>query len=49
MRGFRNIAMHEYQRLQLAITEYVITQRLDDFSEYSQLLLSKDEAFTSSP
>ncbi|OCW97395.1 DUF86 domain-containing protein [Alishewanella sp. HH-ZS] len=49
MVGFRNIAVHEYQRLQLAITEYVITQRLDDFSEYSQLLLSKDEAFTSSP
>lgn len=47
MVGFRNIAVHEYQRLQLAITEYVITQRLDDFSEYSQLLLSKDEAFTS--
>lgn len=49
MVGFRNIAVHEYQRLQLAITEYVITQRLDDFSEFSQLLLSKDEAFTSSP
>lgn len=49
MVGFRNIAVHEYQRLQLAITEYVITQRLDDFSEYSQLLLSKDETFTSSP
>ncbi|MFN3710595.1 MAG: type VII toxin-antitoxin system HepT family RNase toxin [Alishewanella aestuarii] len=47
MVGFRNIAVHEYQRLQLAITEYVITQRLDDFSEFSQLLLSKDEAFTS--
>jgi uncharacterized protein YutE (UPF0331/DUF86 family) len=49
MVGFRNIAVHEYQRLQLAITEYVITQRLDDFSEYSQLLLSKDEAFISPP
>lgn len=49
MVGFRNIAVHEYQRLQLAITEYVITQRLDDFSEYSQLLLSKDEPFTSPP
>lgn len=43
MVGFRNIAVHEYQRLQLAVTEYVITQRLDDFSQYSQLLLSKNQ------
>ena len=34
MVGFRNIAVHEYQRLQLAVTEYVITQRLDDFNQY---------------
>ena len=33
MVGFRNIAVHEYQRLQLAVTEYVITQRLDDFNQ----------------
>ena len=42
MVGFRNIAVHEYQRLQLAVTEYVITQRLDDFNQYCQLLLGKD-------
>lgn len=42
MVGFRNIAVHEYQRLQLAITENVITQRLDDFNQYCQLLLGKD-------
>lgn len=36
MVGFRNIAVHEYQRLQLAVTEYVITQRLDDFNQYCQ-------------
>lgn len=41
MVGFRNIAVHEYQRLQLAVTEYVITQRLDDFYLYYQLLLGK--------
>lgn len=41
MVGFRNIAVHEYQRLQLAVTEYVITQRLDDFSQYCQLLLGQ--------
>ncbi|MBU2114870.1 MAG: DUF86 domain-containing protein [Gammaproteobacteria bacterium] len=43
MVGFRNIAVHEYQRLQLAVTEYVITQRLDDFNQYCQLLLGKDQ------
>lgn len=43
MVGFRNIAVHEYQRLQLAVTEYVITQRLDDFKLYCQLLISKDQ------
>mgnify|MGYP006175605225 CR=1 FL=1 len=43
MVGFRNIAVHEYQRLQLAVTEYVITQRLDDFNQYCQLLISKDQ------
>lgn len=42
MVGFRNIAVHEYQRLQLAVTEHVITQRLDDFNQYCQLLLGKD-------
>lgn len=41
MVGFRNIAVHEYQRLQLAVTEHVITQRLDDFKKYCQLLLGK--------
>ncbi|WP_414708942.1 HepT-like ribonuclease domain-containing protein [Rheinheimera pacifica] len=43
MVGFRNIAVHEYQRLQLAVTEHVITQRLDDFIQYCQLLLGKDQ------
>lgn len=43
MVGFRNIAVHEYQRLQLAVTEYVITQRLDDFYLYCQLLLGKKQ------
>lgn len=43
MVGFRNIAVHEYQRLQQAVTEYVITQRLDDFYLYCQLLLGKKQ------
>jgi uncharacterized protein YutE (UPF0331/DUF86 family) len=43
MVGFKNIAVHGYQRLQLAVTEYVITQRLDDFNQYCQLLPGKDQ------
>ena len=38
--GFRNIAVHEYQRLQVAIAEEVILKRLDDFKTLSQLLLT---------
>ena len=47
MVGFRNIAVHEYQRLQLAITEYVITQRLDDFFVFNALIKIKkfDQTF----
>ncbi len=40
MVGFRNIAVHEYQRLQLPITEHIIQHRLVDFQRYCQLLLS---------
>ncbi len=40
MVGFRNIAVHEYQRLQVAIAEEVILKRLDDFKTLSQLLLT---------
>lgn len=39
MVGFRNIAVHEYQRLQLPITEHIIQHRLVDFQRYCQLLL----------
>lgn len=42
MVGFRNIAMHDYQALQLPIVEAVITKHLDDFTAYSKALLLKD-------
>ena len=41
MVGFRNIAVHEYQRLQLAATGHVITQRLDDFISTASCGLAK--------
>jgi uncharacterized protein YutE (UPF0331/DUF86 family) len=40
MVGYRNIAVHEYQKLLLPITVRVITHHLDEFLQYSQALLS---------
>jgi uncharacterized protein YutE (UPF0331/DUF86 family) len=42
MVGFRNIAVHDYQRLQLPITVSIINNHLDDFLRYSQTLLLRD-------
>ena len=39
MVGFRNIAVHDYQTLQLPITVAVITGHLDDFLDFSAELL----------
>ncbi len=42
MVGFRNIAVHQYQSLQLPITVNIIEQHLDEFLEYSKALLLRD-------
>ncbi len=42
MVGFRNIAVHEYQSLQLPITVNVITRHLDDFLRYAAAMLRYD-------
>jgi len=42
MVGYRNIAVHEYQKLLLPITVSVITRHLDEFLAYSQALLSNE-------
>ncbi|HCH24586.1 MAG TPA: toxin-antitoxin antitoxin component [Oceanospirillaceae bacterium] len=39
MVGFRNIAVHDYQTLQLPITVSIITKHLDDFLQYSKVLV----------
>jgi uncharacterized protein YutE (UPF0331/DUF86 family) len=44
MVGFRNIAVHDYQSLQLPITVNIITRHLDEFLRYSSALLKKDAA-----
>ena len=42
MVGFRNIAVHNYQILQLAITVAIIEHHLDEFLTYSQALIMYD-------
>jgi uncharacterized protein YutE (UPF0331/DUF86 family) len=42
MVGFRNIAVHDYQSLQMPITVSIITLHLDDFLHYSRALLLRD-------
>ena len=42
MVGFRNIAVHNYQALQLPITIAIIEKNLDDFLSYSQKIILHD-------
>lgn len=44
MVGFRNIAVHDYQALQLPITVSIIQNHLEEFLQYSKALLLKDAA-----
>jgi uncharacterized protein YutE (UPF0331/DUF86 family) len=46
MVGFRNIAVHDYQSLQLPITVSIITTHLDDFLRYAQAVLLHDSSST---
>ena len=42
MVGFRNIAVHDYQSLQLPITVSIIERHLDDFLHFSKAVLLRD-------
>lgn len=42
MVGYRNIAAHDYQQLQLAITIAVIERHLDDFVAFSRTVLKAE-------
>jgi len=46
MVGFRNVAVHEYQTLQLPITLNIITGHLGEFSEFSKSMLHKDASLS---
>lgn len=42
MVGFRNIAVHDYQSLQMPITISIIQNHLDEFLQFSQTILLRD-------
>ena len=42
MVGFRNIAVHDYKRLQIPIAVTVIEKHLDDFLIFSQTVLQRE-------
>ncbi|MGN8274569.1 type VII toxin-antitoxin system HepT family RNase toxin [Pseudomonas sp. SMV71] len=44
--GFRNIAVHDYQALQLPILIAIITRHLGDFLAFSACILRKDSTET---
>lgn len=44
MIGFRNIAVHDYQALQLPITVNIIQQHLDDFLIFARQMLLHDNS-----
>ena len=40
MVGFRNVAVHDYQKLNLDIVRRIVTDHLDDFLAFTRVLLS---------
>jgi uncharacterized protein YutE (UPF0331/DUF86 family) len=42
MVGFRNVAIHEYDKLNLDIVKAIITQRLDDVLSFGQQMLRRE-------
>lgn len=41
MVGFRNIAVHDYQTLDLAILEAILKNHIDDFKKFSKVILQQ--------
>jgi uncharacterized protein YutE (UPF0331/DUF86 family) len=39
MVGFRNVAVHDYRKLDLQIVQKIVTHHLDDFLEFSETVL----------
>jgi uncharacterized protein YutE (UPF0331/DUF86 family) len=43
MVGFRNVAVHDYRRLNLAVVRSILQTRLEDFREFGKVLLGAEE------
>jgi len=43
MVGFRNVAVHNYQNLDLAIVQAILKGRLDDFRAFAKLMVSAQD------
>jgi uncharacterized protein YutE (UPF0331/DUF86 family) len=43
MVGFRNVAIHDYRRLDLEIVRSIVTTHLDDFLAFTAALLRQDD------
>ena len=41
MVGFRNVAIHDYQRLNLDIVRHIIVDHLDDFARFVRVILGQ--------
>lgn len=41
MVGFRNIAVHDYQRVNLEIVKAILVDRLDDFLEFTRIVITR--------
>jgi uncharacterized protein YutE (UPF0331/DUF86 family) len=42
MVGFRNIAIHDYQQLNLDIVQSIVEHRLSDFTTFTERVLKTD-------
>ncbi len=40
MVGFRNVAVHDYQKLNLAIVRAILKEHLDDFRQFAKVMVS---------
>ncbi len=40
MEGFRTVAVHDYQKLNLAIVRAILNERLDDFRQFAKVMVS---------
>ncbi len=41
MVGFRNIAVHDYQSINIKIVQEIIEKHIDDFIQFSKIILKQ--------